>query len=135
MLQTFDFNQTTSQKIQFWWEAPAEWDAGTITFNAKWTAGAGAGTVIWTLSGHSYSDAVAIDVAIGGTPASTGADTLSAVNENQITAESGAVTLDGATKGEAVLLQIVRDISDTLTADAKLLGINITYTTDEATAT
>ena len=133
MLQTFDFDNIVSEKIQFWWEPPAEWDGGTITFNAKWTAGAGSGTVIWTLSGHSYSNGDAIDVAIGGTPGSTAADTLSAVNQMQNTAESANVTIAGATKAEAILLQLVRDISDTLSDDAKLVGINITFTTDEAT--
>ncbi len=52
-----------------------------------------------------------------------------------ISAESTAVTIAGATKGEAVMLQLSRTISDTLSVDAKLIGINITYTTDEATAT
>ena len=133
MLQTFDFDTTTSEKIQYWWEPPAEWDAGTITFNAKWTAASGSGTVIWTLAGHSYTDSDAIDTAIGGTPASTAADTLLTANDMHNSAESGNVTIAGATKGEAVLLQISRDISDTLSADAKLIGVNITFTTDEAT--
>jgi len=133
MLQTFNFDTTTSEKVQFWWEPPAEWNAGTITFNAKWTAASGSGTVIWTLAGHSYSDSDAIDVAIGGTPASTAADTLLTANDMHNTAESGNVTIAGATKGEAILLQISRDISDTLSADAKLIGVNITYSSDEAT--
>ena len=75
----------------------------------------------------------AIDAAIGGTPASTAADTLLTANDMHLSAESGNVTIAGATKGEAVLLQIARDISDTLSADAKLIGINITWTADEAT--
>lgn len=133
MLQTFNFDQTTSEKIQFWWEPPAEWNAGTITFNVKWTAASGSGTVIWTLAGHSYSNNDAIDAAIGGTPASTTADTLLLANDMHITSESGNVTINGATKGESVLLQLSRDISDTLSADAKLIGINITFTVDEAT--
>jgi hypothetical protein len=134
MLQTFDFDQTTSEGVQFWWEPPAEWNAGTITFNAKWTAASGAGTVTWELSGHSYTNDDAIDVAIGGTPGSA-TDTLLLANDMHISPESGNVTIAGATKGEAILLQLRRDIADTLTADAKLIGINITYTSDEATAT
>jgi len=133
MKPTFNFDQTTSEAIQFWWEPPAEWNAGTITFNAKWTASTGSGNVVWTLSGHSYSNSDALDVAIGGTPGATAADTLSATNQNQITAESAAVTISGATKGESILLQLERTISDSLTADAELFGINITYTIDEAT--
>jgi len=132
MLQTFNFDQTTSEKIQFWWEPPAEWNAGTITFNTKWTAASGTGTVTWKLEGHSYSDSDAIDSAIGGTSASV-TDTLITANDMHISPESGNVTINTATKGEAVLLQLSRDVADTLTADAKLIGINITFTTDEAT--
>jgi len=137
MLQTFNFDTTTSEKIQFWWEPPAEWDAGTITFNAKWTetGGAACGTVIFSLAGHSYSDDDAIDAAIGGTPATVTDTNKDVDNDMHISPESSAVTINGATKGESVLLQLSRTISDTLTVDAKLIGINVTYTTDEATAT
>jgi len=137
MLQTFNFDTTTSEKIQFWWEPPAEWDAGTITFNVKWTqtGGGACETVIFSLAGHSYTNDDAIDAAIGGTPATVTDTKLVANNDMHISPESSAVTINGATKGEAVLLQISRTISDTLAVDAKLLGVNITYTTDEATAT
>jgi len=136
MLQTFNFDTTTSEKIQFWWEPPAEWNAGSITFNTKWTAAGGCAcqTFILNLSGHSYSNSDAIDAAIGGTPNCTD-DQLITVNDMHISGESCAVVINGATKGEAVLLQLDRNICDTLSVDAKLIGINITYTTDEATAT
>ena len=136
MLQTFNFDTCTSEKIQFWWEPPAEWNAGTITFNTKWTAAGGCAceTFIINLSGHSYTNSDAIDTAICGTANCT-SDALITVNDMHISGESCAVTICGATKGEAVLLQLARDICDTLSVDAKLIGINITYTTDEATAT
>ncbi len=136
MLQTFNFDTTTSEKIQFWWEPPAEWNAGTITFNTKWTAGGGCAcqTFILELAGVSFTNSDAIDAAIGGTPAST-TDALITINDMHISAESTGVTINNATKGEAVLLQLSRTISDTLAVDAKVIGINITYTTDEATAT
>jgi len=137
-LQTFDFVTGTEQGIQFWWEPPAEWNVGAITFNAKWTetGGAACGTVVWCLAGHSYTDSDAIDAAIGGTP-NTSTDTNHNVdNDMQISPESCDVVINGATKGEAVLLELTRVVAcDTLSVDAKLIGINITYTTDEATAT
>lgn len=136
MLQTFNFDTTTSEKIQFWWEPPAEWNAGTITFNTKWTAGGGCAceTFILSLTGRSMTNSDAIDAAFCGTAATT-TDALITVNDMHISPESTAVTIEGATKGEVVLLQLSRTISDTLSVDAKLIGINITYTTDEATAT
>jgi len=138
MLQTFNFDTATEQGIQFWWEPPAEWDAGTITFNAKWTetGGAACGTVVLCLAGVSYSDSDAIDAAIGGTPATVTDTNHNVDNDMQISPQSGNVTINNATKGEAVLLELTRVVAcDTLSVDAKLIGINITYTTDEATAT
>ena len=51
-----------------------------------------------------------------------------------MTAESGAVTIAGSpSTDEEVFFQISRDVSaDSLTADAKLLGVKIFFTTDAA---
>jgi len=137
MLQTFNFDTCTAEKIQFWWEPPAEWDVSEgILFNVKWTetGGAACGTVVFELSGHSYTDSDAIDAAIGGTPATSTDTNHNVDNDMQISPCSSAVTINGATKGEAVLLQIQRVVAcDTLDVDAKLIGVNITYTIDEAT--
>jgi len=134
MLQTFNFDTTTSEKIQFWWHPPSSWNAGTLTFQTYWTAASGSGTVIFTLAGHSYADSDAIDAAIGGTSATT-TDTLITANDMHISPESSAVTINGATKNEPILLQISRDISDTLGVDAKLVGVKIFWTTDTAVTT
>jgi len=133
MLQTFNFDTTTSEKIQFWWHPPSNWNAGTITFHTYWTAASGSGTVIFTLAGVSFADSDAIDAAIGGTPATT-TDTLITANDVHISPASTAVTINGATKNEPVLLQLSRDISDTLGVDAKLIGVKIIYTIDTATS-
>ena len=134
MLQTFNFDTTTSEKIQFWWHPPSAWDAGTVTFQPYWTAASGSGTVIFTLAGRSLTDSDAIDAAIGGTSA-TSTDTLITANDMHISPISGNVTINGATKNEPVLLQISRDISDTLGVDAKFIGVKIIYTTDTAVTT
>ena len=133
MLQTFDFDTTTSEKIQFWWHPTSAWNAGTITFVAYWTAASGSGTVKFTLAGTSLTDSDAIDAAIGGTSA-TVTDTLITANDMHISPISGNVTINGATKNEPILLQISRDISDTLGVDAKLIGIKLIYTIDTATS-
>ena len=134
MLQTFNFDTTTSEKIQFWWHPPSAWNAGTITFAAYWTAASGSGTVIFKLEGKSYTDSDALDAVIGGTSA-TVTDTLLTANDEHISPTSGDVTINGATKNEVVLLQVSRDISDTLGVDAKLRGIKIFYTIDTAVTT
>ena len=132
MLQTFNFDTTTSEKIQFWWHPPSNWDAGTITFQAYWTAASGSGTVIFSLAGQSFADSDAIDQALG--TAVTSTDTLLTANDIHISPESAAVTIADATKNEPVILQVARDISDTLGVDAKLIGIKIIYTIDTATS-
>ena len=53
-------------------------------------------------------------------------------NDLDVTAESGAITIAGSpSTDEEVYFQITR-ISDSLTADAKLLGIKLFFTTDAA---
>ena len=133
MLQTFDFDTTTAEKIQFWWHPASNWNAGTVTFQTYWTGASGSGTFIARLNGISLSDSDAIDSAIGGTSATT-TDTLITANDIHISPESSAVTINGATKNEPVLLQLSRDISDTLGVDAKLIGVKIIYTIDTATS-
>jgi hypothetical protein len=133
MLQTFDFDTTTSEKIQFWWHPASNWNAGTVTFQTYWTAASGTGTFIATLAGHSLADSDAIDAALGGTAATT-TDTLITANDVHISPISSAVTINGATKNEPVVLQLSRDISDTLGVDAKLIGVKIIYTIDTATS-
>jgi len=133
MLQTFNFDTTTSEKIQFWWHPASNWNASTITFVAYWTAASGSGTVKFTLEGKSFADSDAIDAAIGGTSA-TVTDTLITANDMHISPTSGNVTINGATKNEPVLLQLSRDISDNLGVDAKFIGVKIIYTIDTATS-
>ena len=55
-------------------------------------------------------------------------------NDMIVSAESGAVTIAGSpSTDEQVFFQVTRDVSDdTLTADAKLLGIKLFFTTDAA---
>ena len=55
-------------------------------------------------------------------------------NDLDVTAESGAITIAGTpAAGDQVFFEISRDVSeDSLTADAKLLGIKLFFTTDSA---
>lgn len=131
MLQTLDFDQTTSEGAQFMLLMPKSWNESTITFKVVWTAASGAGTVTWNLSAFAASDDDALDTAFGTAVGVT--DTLIAANDAHITAESAAVTIAGTpAEGDMVILQIARDIVDTLTADAKLIGVHIYITTNAA---
>ena len=100
------------------------------TFSPQWTAASGSGGVVFFLQGISYANSDAMDASWGTAVSST--DTLLTANDLHEGPTSTAITLAGTpAAGETVQFRIYRDISDasdTLTADAKLLGIYLKYT-------
>lgn len=129
--KTLDFDQTTSESAQFQIAMPKSWDLGTITFIPYWTASAGSGTVIFTLQAQALSNDDIFDTAFSGGQSST--DTLLATGDVHVSPESSALTVTGTpAAGDLVAFKILRDISDTLSGDAKLIGIKIIYTTNAA---
>jgi hypothetical protein len=131
---TLDFNQTTQQYAQFMIVPPRNWNNGTITFVPYWTAASGSGGVVWELSGGAYSNDDALSTAFG--TAQTSTDTFITANDQHTGPESSPITLSGTpADADFICLQISRvtgNGSDTLTADAKLLGVSIRFTTDAA---
>ena len=81
------------------------------------------------------SDNDAVDAAFGTAVSVTKAHSGTA-NDLDVTAESSAITIAGSpAAGDEVFFQVTRDAdngSDTLSADAKLLGIKLFFTTDAA---
>lgn len=131
-IQSLDFDQTTQEFAQFQIVLPRKWNNGTVTAVFYWTAASGSGDVQWGISGGAYSNDDALTVAFG--TAQTVDDTLIATNDLHITSATSAITLAG-TPADADFLsfQISRNpASDTLSADAKLLGVSIRVTTDAA---
>ena len=128
MMDTFDFDSTTEEGVGFWWTPPSTWDAGTITFKAHWTASAGTGTAKWDFAARGYADDDAIDQALGTEQGST--DTLLATGDMHISPTTSALTVGGTpAANRPVYIQVARDVAtDTLNADAKLIGVTIEYT-------
>jgi hypothetical protein len=133
-ITTLDFNQTTQQFCQFELSPPRNYNNSTITAVFYWTAGAGSGTVQWGISMGSYRNDDAMTVAFGS--AQTADDTLIAVDDLHITPETSAITPAGTIQdGNLLAIQISRNpASDTLTADAKLMGVSLRFTFDAAKA-
>lgn len=128
MARTFDFDQTTQEHVQFVYSFPASYDAGTVTFIPYWTADSGSGTAIWGLQGISIANDAAIDGADFGT-AQTSTDTLIASGDVHVGPESSAITITSAAASVPTWFRIYRDVaSDTLTADARLIGIILKWT-------
>lgn len=131
-IQSLDFDQTTQEFCQFQIRLPRKWNNGTITAKFYWTATSGAGTVQWGISAGAYSNDDALTVALGS--AQTADDTLIAANDLHISPETSAITVAGTPADEDFLaVQISRNpASDTLTADARLLGVVLYITTNAA---
>lgn len=131
------FDQTTQEFAQFNWSPPRNWNNGTVKVAVYWTAvGSPTGGVVWGVSAVAVSDDDALSTALG--TAQTVSDTFIANNDNHKTAQTSAITIAGTpADGDLVTFQISRnpaDASDTMTGDARLLGIVITYTLDAATS-
>ena len=114
---------------------PKSWNESTITFRAFFTvSGTDTGTVSWALSGVATADDDAIDAAFGTAVAPTAKAHSTTSGDINVTAESGTVTIAGSPRtDEMVFFNILRDISeDNQSGDARLLGIQIFFTTDAA---
>lgn len=131
-IQSLDFDQTTQEFAQMQLVLPRKWNNATVTFVPYWTATSGSGTVQWGVSLGAYRNDDALTVALG-TP-QTSDDTLIATNDLHIGPESSAITVAGTLQDSDFLaIQISRNVaSDTLSADAKLLGIVLRITIDAA---
>jgi len=134
-IKVLDFDPSSDENAQFSIAFPKSWNEGTITFKAFFTVtGTDTGTVAWGLSGVAIADDGSIDTAFGTNVVATAKAHSGTSNDLDVTAESGAVTIAGSpAAGEQVFFQIMRDVSaDTQTGDARLLGIQLFFTTDAA---
>lgn len=124
------FDQAVDEYAQVAVVMPSNYNGGTVTAKFHWTASSGSGDVVWAIQGRAFADGSNIDQAFGS--AQTVIDTLTAANQVDITASTAAITLAGTpAAGNLVIFQIYRIGStgpDTLTADARLLGVEISYT-------
>ena len=134
-LKCLDFDPSSDENAQFSIAFPKSWDEGTITFKAFFTvSGTNTGTVSWALSGVSFADNDAIDTAFGTAVAPPAKAHSGTSGDLDVTDESTAVTIAGTpSTNEQAYFNILRDVSvDDQSGDARLLGIQIFYTTDAA---
>ena len=126
------FDKDTAQGAFFQYSIPSGWDEGTISFRFKWTAASGTGTFTLGLKAIALSNDDALDTAFGAEIKIT--DTLLATEDVHISAESAAVTIGGTpAEGDIVFFQVTRDVADTLSADAQLLEVIVTFTRNSYT--
>jgi hypothetical protein len=134
-LRVLDFDTSSVEKAQFQVVFPKSWDAGTVTFTAYWTASStNTGTVCWGLAGISMGDGDLIDTAFPTPTNATAKAHSGTVEDLNISATSGNVTITAAADNELVFFELSRQTgSDDYNADARLIGIKLHYTTEAST--
>ena len=134
-IKTLDFDKTSDEFAQFAVAFPKSWNAGTVTFQAFFTAtSTNTGTTAWGLSAVALADSGDLNTAFGTQVVATAKAHSGTSNDLDVSAESGAVTIAGSPGAdEYVFFQVSRDVSaDDLDADARLLGIKLHFTTSAA---
>lgn len=134
---TFDFDQTTLEAVDFQITMPKSWDKGPVFFVPYWTASGGAGGVVWSFFAAAISDNEALNATLSTTVTST--DTFQAADKLHIGPITSGLTPDGSPANDDIILFSMNrtpgNASDTLTADARLIGVKILYTTNAANDT
>lgn len=133
-LKCLDFAADADDFAQFTIAFPKSWNEGTVTFQAFFTVtGTNTGTVAWALNGRSWGDGDELNGAFGTATVATPKAHSGASNDMNVTAESGAITLNYANVDKLSIFQLSRDVSaDTQTGAARLLGIKLFFTTNAA---
>jgi hypothetical protein len=133
-LKSLDFDKDSDQFAQFAIAFPKSWTEGTVTFQPFFTANTtNTGSAKFLVAGVAVANDGPIDAAFG-TAQGTAIGFSGTANDLMVGNESAAITIAGSpAAGEQVFFNIFRDVSaDNLTADAKLLGIKLFFTTDAA---
>jgi hypothetical protein len=126
-----DFDDSSDEFAQWTVVMPNDWNAGTVTAVFYWLADSAVGNdVVWGFQGRSYGDGEAIDQAWG--VAQTVTDTNTGQNQVNISGTTAAITLAGTpAASEMVQFRAYRDADaggDTLSGDARLIAIRVTFT-------
>ena len=127
------FDTCTDEKVEFQWTPPANWNAGTIRWRARWTntAGLACETIDFDLQGRSLADNDAIGGAQG--TAVNVTDTFIAQCDEHVTDFSCVLTVGNCpTAGDRIVFRLTRDTTaDDLTGDADILGLTIEYSVND----
>ena len=135
-LKVLDFDAATNEYAQFSIAMPKSWNLGTVTYQVFWSpSNTNTDTCIFALQGVSCTEGDTADVVFG-TAVEVEDDGIGTVEDVQMSAVSGAVTIAGSpADNDYTFFQLFRnaaDGDDDFTGDARVLGIKLFYTTDAA---
>jgi hypothetical protein len=124
---TFDFDTTTAESVDFITVMPSNYGLGVISARVYWTASSGTGTVTWSIKAAAFADSLVLDSAAG--TAITTTDTLLSTGDMHITSSFGSLTPSGTmAANQPIIFNVARDpATDTLNADAKLIGVELSF--------
>lgn len=128
-----DFSNETEEYIEWSLMLPNDFATDTVaTMTAQfiWTAASGAGNVTWGCKWISYGGNETIDAAYGSNQTVNKA--FDTANNVHITSATSAITGGGTSPAAGEFAQVrvfryVADAGDTLTADARLMSVILTY--------
>lgn len=132
MLESFDFDTSADEHVQFCIQMPKSWNESTLIAQAVWSHPSTATNfgVTFAVQAVALADGDAGDTAFG--TAVTIDDTGGTTDDIYISPESAAITVAGSPAAEEyIVFQVYRDVSDAnddLAVDARLHGIKIHYT-------
>jgi microcompartment protein CcmK/EutM len=133
MSDHFLFDGATEEGVQFRFHMPSDWDGNAVNAKFYWDAATGASAadgVTWGIAMQAFQNDDALDNAFG-TSVDTD-DAVIAVGDLHVTAESSDITIAGSpSAGDLIVAEVTRvvgDANDTMTEDAKLIGVTIHYT-------
>jgi len=135
-LKVLDFDASTNEYAQFSIAMPKSWNLGTVTYQVFWSpSNTNTDGCIFALQGVSCTEGDTADVVFG-TAVEVEDDGIGTVEDVQMSAVSGAVTIAGSpADDDYTFFQLFRnaaDGSDDFTGDARVMGIKLFYTTDAA---
>lgn len=124
------FDAATTEFAQALTTMPSNYNNGSLNARFSWTANGATGSVVWGIQALSISNGSGLSNAFGSAGLSTGSITSN--NILSINPATSLITLGGIPQANSpVLFQIYRDAAnaqDNLSIDARLLGVEINYT-------
>jgi len=132
-LKTLDFKTAADAYAQFAIAFPKSWDRSYLQYQTYWSVtGTNTNTVVFELAAVAVSSDDPINPVFGTAVANTGLAASGTADDLIVNAISGNVTVGGTPlEGDQVFFQLMRDVSaGTQTADVRLLGVKLFFTTN-----
>ena len=137
-IPVLDFDGGSSDEVATFNIAfPKSWNAGTVTARFFWTnSNANAGNVVWGLQGICIVDSGALNGAMTDAGEVIQQANITTAGDLMVTNSTPAISINGVADDGVTFFNVFRDASDTTNdtyaSDARLIGVQVFFTTDAA---